>query len=115
MRQRERTATALRWPAAQMVLRPHRDVHRGDLRQLQQPVQVLGVRCRLPVTPPQLMGLMQSAQQPGAAATVSLPGAQSPAPTGGVPNASFPVRFPPAASVTDTAGPLPGSTTTATR
>jgi heme-binding protein len=35
-----------------------------DIQQLQQPLTVLGARCKLPVTLPQLMGLVQGAQTP---------------------------------------------------
>lgn len=37
-----------------------------DMQQLQQPLVALSARCRLPLTLPQLMGLMQAAQQSGA-------------------------------------------------
>ncbi|BBX28217.1 hemophore [Mycolicibacterium alvei] len=42
-----------------------------DIQQLQQPLTVLGTRCKLPVTMPQLMGLVQATQIP---ATGPLPG-----------------------------------------
>lgn len=38
-----------------------------DMQQLQQPLVTLSTRCKLPVSLPQLMGLMQAAQQQGGA------------------------------------------------
>jgi len=35
----------------------------GDLQRLQQPLVALSGRCKLPVTVPQVLGLMQAAQQ----------------------------------------------------
>jgi hemophore len=34
-----------------------------DMQQLQQPLVTMGTRCKLPISLPQLMGLMQAAQQ----------------------------------------------------
>ncbi|WP_102145783.1 hemophore [Mycobacterium hubeiense] len=49
-----------------------------DMQQLQQPLVSLSGRCKLPITVPQLLGLMQTAQSqggslPGAAQAVSVP------------------------------------------
>ena len=46
-----------------------------DMQQLQQPLVNLSTRCKLPVSLPQLMGLMQAAQQQGGALPGGLPGA----------------------------------------
>jgi hemophore len=68
-----------------------------DLSSLQQPLQILSSRCRLPLTLPQVLQSLQAAQNdqlPNAAALPGvLPSAQS--------------------TAASTAGPLPGPTTTA--
>lgn len=66
-----------------------------DLQQLQSPLVSLGTRCRLPVSLPQLTGLLQGAQQ-------SVPG--------GSPSA----LSSPAAAVRTPTGPLPGPAATGT-
>lgn len=86
-----------------------------DLQQLQQPLQSLGSTCKLPVTLPQLMGLMQAAQQQGAALPGGLPGAQSTAQQVGMPSAAVPAQSTPASSVTGGTGPLPGPASTTAR
>ncbi|MGV0605860.1 hemophore [Mycolicibacterium sp. XJ1904] len=48
-----------------------------DLQQLQQPLAGLSGKCKLPLTLPQVMGLMQAAQQQGAGLPAGLP-AQAP-------------------------------------
>jgi hemophore len=50
----------------------------SDMQKLQQPLANLSGRCKLPVTIPQVLGLMQAAQQSGAALPAA-PGAVSPA------------------------------------
>lgn len=62
-----------------------------DLQKLQQPLTSLSGRCRLPITLPQVLSLMQAAQQQGAGA--GMPAAAVPAPV----SATLPNR-----------GPLPG-------
>jgi len=57
-----------------------------DMQQLQQPLVTLSARCKLPISLPQLMGLMQAAQQQGGALPGSLPGALQTAQTMGVPH-----------------------------
>jgi heme-binding protein len=89
-----------------------------DIQQLQQPLVGLSSRCKLPLTLPQLMGLMQGAQaQSGALQGTtpgSLPGPSTPAQRVGVPTAGQPVS-PSSASVGRQApGPLPGPASTAT-
>lgn len=59
----------------------------SDLQKLQQPLTALSGRCKLPVTVPQVLGLLQTAQQ-GAAAPVA---AQPAAPVAGQPAAGTPV------------------------
>ncbi|MBW8711186.1 MAG: hemophore, partial [Mycobacterium sp.] len=44
-----------------------------DMQQLQQPLVTLSTRCKLPISLPQLMGLMQAAQQQGGALPGGLP------------------------------------------
>lgn len=53
-----------------------------DLQKLQQPLASLSGRCRLPVTVPQVLGLLQTAQQGGGLA--ALPGATSSSPVSAV-------------------------------
>jgi heme-binding protein len=86
-----------------------------DMQQLQQPLVNLSTRCRLPVSLPQLMGLMQAAQQQGGALPGSLPGALQTAQTMGVPSAGVPALPSSASAVTQGGGPLPGPATTTTR
>ncbi len=85
-----------------------------DLQQLQTPLQNLSGRCKLPVTVPQILGLLQAAQQGG-----GLPGGLPPTPPGaqtvGVPGAASPAQSAPASAVATGTGPLPGPTTATTR
>jgi heme-binding protein len=86
-----------------------------DMQQLQQPLANLSTRCRLPVSLPQLMGLMQAAQQPGGALPGGLPGAVQTAQTVGVPAAALPATPSPASAATQGTGPLPGPAAVTTR
>jgi heme-binding protein len=86
-----------------------------DMQQLQQPLVNLSTRCKLPVSLPQLMGLMQAAQQQGDALPGGLPGALQTAQTVGAPGAASPASPSPASAVTQGVGPLPGPATTVTR
>jgi hemophore len=79
-----------------------------DMQQLQQPLVNLSGRCNLPITIPQLMGLMQAAQQQGTPLPASLPGGPPAAQTVGVPSAAVPAQRSPAAPATAGSGPLPG-------
>lgn len=56
-----------------------------DLQQLQQPLTALSGRCRLPVTMPQVLSLLQAAQQPGAPAAASAPVSATTPATGPLP------------------------------
>jgi hemophore len=81
-----------------------------DLQQLQQPLAALAGRCKLPLTLPQVMGLMQSAQQApgGPSLPASLPGALPTAGAGGTTGASSPAQSSAATAVSQGVGPLPG-------
>jgi hemophore len=87
-----------------------------DMQQLQQPLISLSTRCQLPISLPQLMGLVQATQQQGTPSPVSsLPGALHTAQTLGVPTAVSPATPSPASAVTQGAGPLPGPSLSTTR
>jgi hemophore len=86
-----------------------------DMQQLQQPLVNLTARCKLPVSLPQLMGLMQAAQQQGGALPGGLPGALQSAQTMAVPGAASPSSPSPASAVSQGVAPLPGPATTLTR
>ena len=86
-----------------------------DMQQLQQPLVNLSARCKLPISLPQLMGLMQAAQQQGGALPGGLPGALQTAQTMGVPNAGVPGLPSPSSAATQGGGPLPGPSTVTTR
>ena len=79
-----------------------------DMQQLQQPLINLSTRCKLPISLPQLMGLMQAVQQQGGALPGGLPGALPTAQTVGAPGAALPAMPSPASAVTQGTGPLPG-------
>ena len=79
-----------------------------DMQQLQQPLVSLSTRCRLPISLPQLMGLMQAAQQQGGALPGSLPTGLQTSQTMGAPGALVLAPPSPASAVTQGAGPLPG-------
>jgi heme-binding protein len=85
------------------------------MQQLQQPLVNLSTRCKLPVNLPQLMGLMQAAQQQGGALPGGLPGAPQTAQTMAVPGAASPASPSPASAATQGGGALPGHATTAPR
>jgi heme-binding protein len=82
-----------------------------DMQQLQQPLVTLSGRCKLPFTLPQLMGLMQAAQQaPGAASLpTGLPGGVSAAQTAGAPSAASSAQSSAATSTSQGGGALPGT------
>jgi hemophore len=94
-----------------------------DMQTLQQPLMNLSARCKLPLTLPQAMGLLQGAQsQAGSQAgalpgvtTGGLPGALPTAQTVGVPGTALPAQSSQAAVVAPGAGPLPGPVVTTTR
>jgi hemophore len=78
-----------------------------DMQQLQQPLMTLSSRCKLPLTLPQMMGLMQAAQQ-GAGAAASLPDGLPHAPAAAPPGASSPTRSAGASPVSRGSGAFPG-------
>jgi heme-binding protein len=86
-----------------------------DMQQLQQPLVTLSARCKLPISLPQLMGLMQAAQQQGGALPGGLPGALQTAQTMGVPTAGVPGLPSPSSAAMQGGGPLPGPSTVITR
>jgi heme-binding protein len=75
-----------------------------DMQQLQQPLANLSGRCKLPLTVPQLMGLMQAAQRGGlpAGLPASLPAAQAV----GTPGAVSPAQSSTPSPVSQGTGPL---------
>jgi hemophore len=75
-----------------------------DMQALQSPLTALSTRCKLPVTLPQLLGLMQGAALPG-----GLPGGLPTAQTVGSPAATVPAQPLPASAVLPGVGSLPGS------
>ncbi|MDT5001912.1 MAG: heme-binding protein [Mycobacterium sp.] len=116
-------------PQSLVVLKTYFDANpqaSKDMEQLQQPLVNLSTKCRLPLTLPQLMGLMQNAQgalpggtlpgtTPGTTLPGSLPGALQTAQTVGTPGAASPVQPSPASAVTQGPGPLPGPSAITTR
>ncbi|WP_135451510.1 hemophore [Mycobacterium sp. DL99] len=86
-----------------------------DIQRLQQPLANLGTRCKLPVSLPQLMGLMQATEQGGGTAAGGLPAGLPSAQNVGVPSVAVPAQSSPASAVTSGAGPLPGPATASTR
>jgi hemophore len=86
-----------------------------DMQQLQQPLVSLSARCKLPVSLPQLMGLMQAAQQQGGALPGGLPGALQTAQTLGAPSVAVPASPSTASASTQGSGPLPGPATATAR
>jgi hemophore len=83
-----------------------------DMQQLQQPLVNLSTQCKLPVSLPQLMNLMQAEQQQGGA---GLPGALQTAQNVGLPSAGSPASPSPASATTQGTGPLPGPASAASR
>lgn len=81
-----------------------------DLQQLQTPLQNLSGRCKLPITVPQLLGLLQAAQQ-GGGLPGGLPGSLPGAQTVGMPGAVLPAQSSPASPVATGTGLLPGPAT----
>ena len=81
-----------------------------DMQQLQQPLATLSARCKLPLTLPQMMGLMQAAQQAPAVPSLqgSLPGAQPSAPAAGTPGTTSPAQSSSASPVSQGTTSLPG-------
>ena len=87
-----------------------------ELKKLQAPLTTLSGRCKLPLTLPQLLGLMQTAQSQGGAVATAVPGslpAGTPsAQTVGVPGAPAPAVPAPRPAPRLGTGPLPGPAST---
>lgn len=88
-------------PASLAALKTYFDANPqvgADMQKLQQPLTNLSGRCTLPVTVPQVLGLMQAAQQGGGSALPAAPGAVSPvsnAPVSHAPVSHAPVSHAP--------------------
>ena len=102
-------------PQSLGAIKTYFDTNPQLAKDMQQPLVTLSTRCKLPVSLPQLMGLMQAAQQQGGALPGGLPGALQTAQTMGVPGAALPASPSPASAVTQGSGPLPGPAATTTR
>src|SRR6478609_6737153 len=87
----------------------------NDVQQLQQPLVSLSARCHLPISLPQLMGLMQAAQQQGGALPGGLPGAPQTAQAMGAGGSTAPAYPSPTSAGTQSPGPLPGPSTVTPR
>ena len=91
-----------------------------DMQQLQQPLVTLSSRCRLPLTLPQLLGLMQTAQSqaatlPGGTLPGGLPGASAAAQAAVAPGTVLPAPASPVTPAVQGAAPLPGPVASTTR
>jgi hemophore len=82
-----------------------------DMQALQSPLMILSSKCKLPLTLPQLTGLLQGAQSQAGSLAGGLPGGAPTAQTVGVPGIFLPAQSAPAAAVTPGTGPLPGPAT----
>lgn len=81
-----------------------------DMQQLQQPLATLSGRCKLPLTLPQLIPLMQAGQQApvGPSLPEGLPGGLPAAQTVGAPAVVSPAQSSVATSISQGGGALPG-------
>lgn len=89
-----------------------------DLQAIQQPLIGLSAKCKLPITLPQVLSLLQAAQQSGGlpgGLPGSLPGAATAAQAVAGTTGAAPVVQPPAEAVPVAPGPLPGPSNIATR
>jgi hemophore len=88
-----------------------------DMQAIQQPLTGLSSKCKLPISLPQVLGLLQAAQQGGlpGGLPASLPGAVTAAQAVAGTTGPAPAAQVPAAAVPAAAGPLPGPATTTTR
>ena len=85
-----------------------------DLQTIQQPLTSLSTRCRLPISIPQVLGMMQATQQGGGLAA-SLPGFASAAQAVAGTTGMAATGQTPAVAVPAATGPLPGPATTTMR
>lgn len=79
-----------------------------DMQRLQQPLTSLSGKCNLPLTMPQLLGLMQAAQQNGGLPG-SLPASPPTAHSAGRPAAGASAQTPAATTISQGGAPTPGS------
>ncbi|KUH82312.1 MULTISPECIES: hemophore [unclassified Mycobacterium] len=79
-----------------------------DMQQLQQPLASLSGKCKLPFTLPQVVGLLQAAQQ-GGGLPASLPAQAPAAQSAGLPAAGATAHMPAAAPVSQGTAATPGS------
>lgn len=77
-----------------------------DMQQLQQPLATLSSRCKLPLTLPQLLGLIQAAQQ-STGVPASLPGAAAGGPATGPVVGPTPAQTSAVSPVSQGTAPLP--------
>lgn len=87
-----------------------------ELQALQKPLTDLGGQCKLPITIPQALMLLQGMQQgsgglPGLSPGTTLPGGLPGAQTVGTPAGAVPAQTAPAVVTPATTGPLPGPST----
>ena len=85
-----------------------------DMQQLQQPLVSMSTRCKLPISLPQLMGLMQTAQQ-GGGLQGGLPAGLQAAQSMGAPTGGLPAVPSAASAATQGTGPLPGPSASTAR
>lgn len=83
-----------------------------DIQTLQSPLVSLSTRCKLPLTLPQAMGLLQGAQSQAGSLPSGLPASHPGASTAGVPGTAIGAQAVPAAAVAPGSSPLPGPSTT---
>lgn len=101
-------------PQSLAALKTYFDAHPQagkDMQALQTPLVTLSSRCKLPLTLPQLLGVMQQAQSQAGSLPAGLPGSTPAAQTVGVPGGAAPAQAVPATAATQGIGPLPGPAT----
>jgi heme-binding protein len=86
-----------------------------DMQALQSPLVSLSSRCKLPLTPTQVLGLFQGAPSQAATPLGGVPAASPGAQAVGVPGASTPIPSSSAAAATTGTGLLPGPVATTPR
>lgn len=84
-----------------------------DMQKLQAPLQSLSAQCDLPITLPQVMGLMQQAQTQAAPGGLpsGLPGGAQGAQNASTPGVAAPGASSPTSRLSTGSGPLPGPST----
>lgn len=84
------------------------------LQTLQQPLTDLAGECKLPISIPQVLGIMSNTQH-GGGLPGGLPGSLQGAQTALVPGTALPAQSSPASAIIGGTGPLPGPLSVATR